>query len=232
MAFVNSDSVSSTCTNCPGHNALSSLGNVALSWIVPVVISTVLSMKVNSPCGGGRPCFEMCLHFQRFFAHFPFDFRQILLRHGKGDINRMNLIDGQQRVVRGFDDIALVKLQAARPSINRRANIGEAPNSIRRIALSPRACPWRPCWCRNSSCETSFWSNNFCSRVNWISAFSNCAVSVRQHRLHRPRVNREQRVVLFDRLAFLKMHLADDAAHLRADGHRRIRPSHGQPAAD
>ena len=41
-----------------------------------------------------------------------------------------------------------------------------------------------------------------------------------QRRLRRARVNREQQVALFDLLAFLEMHLLQNAADLRADRHR------------
>ena len=46
-------SVIATSTYCPGHSALSELANVALSWMVPVVGSTVLFMNVTAPATGG-----------------------------------------------------------------------------------------------------------------------------------------------------------------------------------
>ena len=42
-------SVSTTLTNCPGHSALSTFGNSALSLIVPVVMSAALSMNDSLP---------------------------------------------------------------------------------------------------------------------------------------------------------------------------------------
>jgi len=70
--------------------------------------------------------------------------------------------------------------------------------------------------------RNQFLVEQFLLAVNWISAFSNCALSRASAACVGRGVNRKQPVVFFDLLAFLKMHLADDAAHLRADGHRRI----------
>src|SRR5262249_53147980 len=41
--------VIATSTNCPGQSVLASFANVPLSWIVPVVWSTVLFTNVSSP---------------------------------------------------------------------------------------------------------------------------------------------------------------------------------------
>src|SRR5690242_3124248 len=49
-------SVSTTSTYCPGHSAFSALSNVPLSWMVPVVGSTVLFTNVSRPTVGlGAP---------------------------------------------------------------------------------------------------------------------------------------------------------------------------------
>ncbi len=54
-AFASVASVSETFVNCPGQSARSWFGNVAFRLIVPVVMSTVLSMKESVPSEGVRP---------------------------------------------------------------------------------------------------------------------------------------------------------------------------------
>ena len=61
-------------------------------------------------------------HRQPALGHFPFDLRQILFGHSERDVNRMNLVDSQQHVIRRFDDVTFVKLQTAGATVNRRAD--------------------------------------------------------------------------------------------------------------
>jgi hypothetical protein len=49
MALVSVRSRSVTVANCPGHSELLAFSKVALSWIVPVVVSTVLFTKLRVP---------------------------------------------------------------------------------------------------------------------------------------------------------------------------------------
>ena len=57
--------------NCPGQSAWSLLANVAFSLIVPVVLSTVLSMKLSWPVAL-TPAFQLirALAIEAFYSDF------------------------------------------------------------------------------------------------------------------------------------------------------------------
>jgi len=57
MAFCWVVSRRVTRTNCPGHSLRSEFGNVPFSLIVPVVMSTELSMKVSTPVSSSAGLF-------------------------------------------------------------------------------------------------------------------------------------------------------------------------------
>ena len=188
-------------------------------------------MKVNSPSGGGAVhVFKRRRHCQRIAAHLPFDFRQILLRHGELDVNRMDLVDGQQHVVRRLDDVAFVKI-AGCPSRRQTAH-GYRRNSrfncaLVMAALSAATVPCRvrrTCWCRIHPAKSVSGRTIFVrGRIGFlripIARPFRCARQSNAACVGRGSIV-NSRSPLFDLLAFLEMHFADDAADLRMDGHR------------
>jgi len=46
--------------------------------------------------------FKHDLHLERPGRSFLFDFREILLRYGERDVNRVNLVDGQEGIIRAL----------------------------------------------------------------------------------------------------------------------------------
>ena len=59
------------------------------------------------------------------FAQLLLDLREELLRHRERDVNGLNLVDRQYRVVRGFDDVARIQEQIAGHALQRRTDGGE-----------------------------------------------------------------------------------------------------------
>ena len=89
-------SVMTTLTNWPGQSERSALGNSALSLMVPVVLSTELSIKVSCPvtlCSGEM----MAVTASGLFFAVSADVVQKLLRHAESHIDRLHLIDVDQR---------------------------------------------------------------------------------------------------------------------------------------
>ena len=124
-ALVSSESVSATCTNCPGHKASSLVRKCRLELnragrlVHGVVNEGQFALRRRHV-----HVFKRRRHFQRVGAvYLLLDFRQILLRHGERDVNRMNLVDGQQHVVRRLDDIARVSIRLPVRAVNRRADL-------------------------------------------------------------------------------------------------------------
>ena len=194
-------------------------------------------MNVSSPCGGGHGhVFERGGNLQRMLAHFLSDFRQKLFRHAELDVNRMNLVDGDQRVVRRLDDVARVSLQAARLAINRGTDMTKFQIQ-ERVGDGRLVCRHGASCCveaglvrfrlilRNNFVREQFLIARIIGHLIFQLPGVACQICARliQRRLRRARVNREQQRIRFHLVAFLEMHLLQNAADLRMDGRRRDR---------
>ena len=128
--------VSATSTNCPGHSALSALGNVALSWIVPVVGSTVLFMNVTAPTTRALAAVEQGLDLERCpRARYCLMRGEVLLGHGERHVDRPDLGDDDERVVLvGLHHVAGLHQQVAGAAVHGRRGWSCRPSCRRAVS--------------------------------------------------------------------------------------------------
>jgi len=86
--------------NWPGHNRLSRLGKLALSRTVPVVGSMALSTKVTTPRSAFFSPDGKASTLERSRLHVLLDLAELLLGHGEGDVDGLDLVDDEKRRVR------------------------------------------------------------------------------------------------------------------------------------
>ena len=79
-------------------------------------------MKVRIPCSAAsRIIRRKRLNLEGSPCHILLDFRQVLLGNGKGNIDGVDLVDGQQANIVCLDDVALwTRRFPVRPSMGER----------------------------------------------------------------------------------------------------------------
>ena len=112
-----------TLTNWPGQRARSAFAKDALSLMVPVVVSTALSMNCKRP-GADLVIGRSGRDFQRLRGVVSADLRQQIFRHGERHVDGRGLQDGDQRGVVLFGQIALFDGDGAGAAGDGRINFG------------------------------------------------------------------------------------------------------------
>ena len=102
------------------------LSKLALSWIIPVAVSTALLTKDRSPRTGARDGpGRHRLDPEGADRPVALDALELLLRHREGDVDRVDAVDHDQRIadVVGLHDIALVDQEIAGAPVDGRADL-------------------------------------------------------------------------------------------------------------
>ena len=139
--FGSSSRTTTRSTNRPGHSSSSSLAKVALSRMVPVEGSTLLSTKLSAPATAGCPLSgTLALTPHRPTAPLQ-HLRQELRRHGERHVDGTHLVDRHQgHVVVGLDQGAELDPQRTGPSLDWRGDraVGEVEPGAFHIGLVGR----------------------------------------------------------------------------------------------